>query len=441
MGGGGRKGKTCQASLDVSRINGKEIVSQLLKLAKITEAPEPAVTRVLFTDKDMQARKYVKQLMTDAKLQIREDAMGNIFGRWLGSDKAAAVVQTGSHVDAIPMAGAYDGTLGVVGAIAAVKGLQTAGFKPRKPIEVIMFTSEEPTRFGLGCIGSRGMAGTLTAKVLDEKVDVNGTTFQEAATAAGYGGKSHEDILSQTLVKKGSVAAFVELHIEQGPLLEREGLNLGIVSAIAAPAALRMTFFGNGGHAGALLMPDRKDASLAAAELALVVEKVVLGTDSIDTVGTSGSWAIKPNTLNAVPWEAKLEIDIRDINGPRRDAVVSTVLKTAETIAKRRQMTHQVEMINQDPPATCSDQVVAAAEQAAKQLGASTKHLVSRAYHDSLFMAQIAPTGMIFIPCRNGWSHRPDEYSSPEDIERGVKALALTLSQLAGGATDSNSEL
>ncbi|DBA99429.1 TPA: hypothetical protein ACH3X3_012024 [Trebouxia sp. C0006] len=379
--------------------------------------------------------------MSEAGMTIREDPMGNIWGRWAGSNAEAGAVVTGSHCDAIPHAGMYDGTLGVLGAIAAVKGLQKADFKPKRPIEVLFFTSEEPTRFGFGCIGSRGMAGTLTAQLLDEKLDENATSFKDAATAVKYGGNSHQDILAQTKVSHGKISAFVELHIEQGPLLEREGLQIGVVTAIAAPASFRVQFNGDGGHAGALLMPDRHDPVLAAAEVALHVEKEVKAAGARDTVGTTGAWHVLSNNINSVPREARIEIDIRDIDLARRDGVVQSVLDKVKAVAEERGVSCWVDMINQDPPATSAHQVVNAVLSATKQLGLSHKQMVSRAYHDSLFMAQIAPAGMIFIPCRNGWSHRPDEFSSAADIENGVKTLALTLAELAGSAGPDKTEL
>ncbi|KAK9863318.1 hypothetical protein WJX84_005606 [Apatococcus fuscideae] len=240
------------------------------------------------------------------------------------------------------------------------------------------------------------------------------------------------EILDGTLIKgKRKVDAFVELHIEQGPRLEAEGAAIGVVQAIAAPAAMRVSFHGDGGHAGAQLMPLRNDASLAAAELALQVEAAVLATGAPDTVGTVGRWDLSPNTVNSVPREAALEIDIRDIDGSRRDKVVTTITEAAAAIAKRRKVRHDVAMVNQDAPATCGPEVTSAIAASVEELGLSSIKLVSRAYHDALFMAQIGPAGMIFIPCRNGWSHRPDEFSSPEAIENGVKVLALTLARLA----------
>eukprot|EP00879_Flechtneria_rotunda_P023202 GHRR01024533.1.p1 GENE.GHRR01024533.1~~GHRR01024533.1.p1 ORF type:complete len:391 (+),score=124.45 GHRR01024533.1:482-1654(+) len=390
----------------------------------------------------MQARQYVKSLMELEDLKVREDAMGNIFGTWQGSDPSLGAVLTGSHCDAIPLAGMYDGTVGVIGAIEALAALKRAGFKPKRNLAVMMFTSEEPTRFKLSCLGSRAMSGALTADVLDAKPDDNGTSFLQAANAVGYGAESHAAVLEASRTPKGSVDYFVELHIEQGPLLEQEGLDIGVVTAIAAPAALEVKFQGDGGHAGAQLMPLRNDAGLAGAELALAVEAHTLATGAMDTVGTTGIFELSPNAINSVPKEARLAIDVRDINGPRRDKVVQAILDSAQSLATKRQVKFEAQMINQDPPTRCADSIQQAIVAAARGLGLTTKHMVSRAYHDSLFMARIAPTGMIFIPCKGGFSHRPDEFASEKDISNGVGVLALTMAQLSEGAwPDSRDEL
>ncbi|MEW5302644.1 MAG: hypothetical protein WDW38_008051 [Sanguina aurantia] len=414
-------------------IDGSKVVSQLTELAKLSDDPNPAVTRVLYTPNDMHARRFIKTLMTEAKLVVREDSVGNIFGRWAPAVDSASTVLTGSHCDAIPLAGMYDGTLGVVGGIAAIAALQAAGFVPETAIEVVMFTSEEPTRFGLSCIGSRAMVGTLEEETLSNKLDENGTSVLEAANSAGYAAASYEELLSGALLAPGYASHFVELHIEQGPYLEQEGIDIGIVTAIAAPAALEVQFFGDGGHAGGQLMPLRNDAGLAGAELSLALEAHVLGTGAPDTVGTCGTFEVKPGAVNSVPRYARLGIDIRDTDGERRDSVVAAVLNSAQEIGSKRKVRHTVRFLNQDPPATCHDDIISAVVAASLESGVSTKHMVSRAYHDSLFMARVAPTGMIFIPCRNGWSHRPDEFSSEDAIAKGVKVLALTLAKLAGG--------
>eukprot|EP00193_Tetraselmis_chui_P016322 CAMPEP_0177776746 /NCGR_PEP_ID=MMETSP0491_2-20121128/14890_1 /TAXON_ID=63592 /ORGANISM="Tetraselmis chuii, Strain PLY429" /LENGTH=428 /DNA_ID=CAMNT_0019295583 /DNA_START=282 /DNA_END=1568 /DNA_ORIENTATION=+ len=401
----------CGKAPPLPPVDANGLERQMLDLSKLSDDPFPAVTRVLFTEHDMKARQFVKSLMAHIGLTVREDPMGNIFGRWEGSDPSAGAVLTGSHCDAIPLAGLYDGVLGVLGGIEALAALKRAGFKPRRSLEVMMFTSEEPTRFGLGCIGSRGMAGALTPETLAGITDINGTNFLEAANAAGYGGPDMATMLKGTRVAEGQVSHFVELHIEQGPNLENDGIDIGIVTAIAAPAALRVRFVGNGGHAGALLMPFRKDAGLAAAELALAVEKATLRTGAIDTVGTTGLFKIYPGAVNSVPRDAHLEIDVRDIDLERRDQVVQEIREAAEEISQRRGTTVEIELLNADPPATSGASILEAAEQSVKQMGVSYTKMVSRAYHDSLFMARIAPTAMIFIPCRGGVSHRPDEYS------------------------------
>lgn len=412
------------------------VPSQLIKLSELSDAePGTGVTRLIFTDKDVAGRDYVKSLMRDAGLEIREDAMGNIFGRWVGAEPDLPAVGSGSHADAIPQSGLYDGCLGVIGPIEAIASLQRAGFKPKRSIEVLMFTSEEPTRFGISCVGSRAMASKLDPAYLASLKDIvveNGT-FWEAARSAGYGldTEGHDDMVKQCALSASYYDSFLELHIEQGPLLEREGVNLGLVTAIAAPAALKCSFTGDGGHAGAQLMPARNDALLAAAELALAVEGFALGTGAIDTVATVGVLTVGPGAINSVPRAAEMEIDVRDIDGKRRDDVVAKIIAKGEEIAARRKVRWTHTMINADPPATCAPKVVDAAADAAARMGLSSKRMVSRAYHDSLFMAEVAPTAMLFIPCFKGYSHRPDEFSSPQDIKNGVTALALALAQLS----------
>ncbi|KAL6767627.1 hypothetical protein ACKKBF_B35990 [Auxenochlorella protothecoides x Auxenochlorella symbiontica] len=422
-------------------ISGQLVFDQLLHLATFSDDLNPAVTRILFTDQDLNARAYVKQLMTEAGLIVREDTIGNVYGVLEGSDPTAPAVGTGSHCDAIPLAGAFDGTLGVIGGIAALGALRDVGFRPRAPLEVVMFTSEEPTRFGLSCSGSRAMAGALEGDYLATLRDVNGSSYLEAARGAGYGAASLDAMLAGARRTRADLGAFLELHIEQGPALEAEGLQVGLVTAIAAPAALAVRFSGDGGHAGAHLMHLRNDASLAAAEFALAVERIVLATGSEDTVGTVGRWEVSPNAVNSVPREAALEVDVRDVDADRRDGVVAEVLAEAARIAEARRVRLETRVVSQDPPAASGEAPLAALAAAVEHLGLTSRRMVSRAYHDSLFMAQIAPTAMVFIPCRHGYSHRPDEYASPEDIERGVHVLALALAQLAGDAGAEHVEL
>ena len=229
----------------------------------------------------------------------------------------------------------------------------------------------------------------------------------------------------------GYYRAWVELHIEQGPILEREGVDIGVVEKIAAPAGYRFVIDGFGGHAGALLMPDRRDALCAAAELVLAIEREARGTGAIDTVATVGMCDVFPGAVNSVPSRVTLSLDIRDTDPERRGGVMRRVREEIGRIESERGVAVREEMVNEDQPATCAGEVVAAIEASCADAGASLKRMVSRAYHDSLFIAQIAQIAMIFIPCRNGVSHRPDEYASPAAIALGTRVLALTLARLA----------
>jgi ureidoglycolate amidohydrolase len=407
-------------------IDAGRLTRELAHLATFSAAPAPAVTRVVFTDTDRDARAYVRALCDAAGLDVREDAVGNVFARWAGTDPTLAAVGTGSHIDAIPNAGMYDGTVGVLGALEAIRALQASSHQPRRSIELLMFTSEEPTRFGIGCLGSRLLSGLLGPGAGERLRDRDGASLDEARAAAGFTGD-----LSTVALGAGHYSAFVELHIEQGPLLEQHGIGLGVVSAIAAPASLRVTIEGEGGHAGAVLMPDRRDAFLAGAEIALAVESAARSTGVIDTVATTGVCDVFPGAVNSVPSRCALQIDVRDIDGRRRDAVLARIDAACADVAARRRVAVRSAIVNADPPAVCDPAVVAALEASCREAGWPFEPMISRAYHDSLFMSRVAPTAMLFIPCRAGVSHRPDEYASPEDIARGAHVLALTLARLA----------
>jgi len=229
----------------------------------------------------------------------------------------------------------------------------------------------------------------------------------------------------------GRFHQFVELHIEQGPLLEQEGIDVGLVTHIAAPASMRVLIEGEGGHAGGKLMPGRKDALVAAAELILAIEAAAKSTGDVSTVATVGVCDVFPGAVNSIPSRVKLETDIRDIDGPRRDSVITAIKVACAEIALKRGVVIHTEMVNADPPTTCDPVILDAMEASAIEAGRTYRRMVARAYHDSSFMACIAPVAMLFIPCRGGVSHRPDEFASPEWIAGGLEVLARTLARLA----------
>jgi len=443
-------------------INTTRLLHELRHLATLTDCPpttDPtlptpttAVTRIVFTPRDLEARAYIASLATTAGFQIRTDAIGNTFIRFPGLDPTLPAVGTGSHTDAIPHAGMYDGTVGVLGGLEALRSLKESGFTPRRSIELLVFTSEEPTRFGIGCIGSRLLGGSIsphTADALPDRLPETNLgapgpdsrtrdgaptdpalTLHDVRTAAGFTAP-----LTTVPLPPHYYHAWVELHIEQGPLLEREEIPIGIVTNIAAPASYRYEITGFGGHAGALLMPDRRDALTAAAELILSVERHTLATNaashSSDSVATVGTVAVHPGAINSVPSRVTLTLDIRDTDVDRRTQIMSALHADIRDIQSRRHVTIAEHQINADVPAISDPHILSTLESICNSESIPYKKMVARAYHDTSFIAPIAPVAMLFIPCRNGVSHRPDEYATPESIALGTRVLALALAHLA----------
>jgi ureidoglycolate amidohydrolase len=407
-------------------IDSAHLLSEIEALALISEAEPPVVTRILFTPADMRARARFTERCRAAGLAVRQDAVGNMFARWQGSDPAAPVVGTGSHLDAIPNAGKYDGVVGVLGGLEAICALQRARFQPKHSIELLMFTSEEPTRFGIGCLGSRLLTGSLSPEAARKLVDKNNRSLDEVRREAGISGE-----LEEVELPRGYYKAFVELHIEQGPILERERVPLGIVTNIAAPASARISVEGGGGHAGSVLMPERRDALCAASELILAVENAARTSSSTDTVATVGMCEVFPSAINSIPSQVRVSLDVRDTDLTRRDRVISVVEHAAKQISERRSVLVRIELLNADAPGECAPEIIDALSVSCRKHGMKFLPMISRAYHDTLFMARIAPVAMLFIPCHNGYSHRPDEYASIEDIARGTLVLAETLAALS----------
>ena len=313
-----------------------------------------------------------------------------------------------------------------MGGLEAIRSLRRSGYRPRRSIELLIFTSEEPTRFGIGCLGSRLLAGLLDASAGDSLKDKDRKSLDEVRAAAGFSGP-----LSGVRLPGDYYSAFVELHIEQGPILEQHNTALGVVTAIAAPASLRIVIEGEGGHAGAVLMNNRRDAFLAAAEIALAVEAAARSTGARDTVATVGVCNVFPGAINSIPSRVQMEVDVRDIDQERRDHVLREIAIRASELGTRRRVAVSPQTLNADPPAQCDPRIVNALVQACETHGLSFERMISRAYHDSLFISRVAPAAMLFIPWRGGVSHRPDEYASPEAIAQGVLVLAQTLAELS----------
>jgi hydantoinase/carbamoylase family amidase len=399
----------------------------IAELAGFNDDPDAGgITREVYTPTYAAALERVAAWMEEAGLDVRLDAVGNLFGRWEGSEPDAAAVLTGSHVDTTLNAGRYDGVLGVLGAIAAVHALRDAGTAPRRSIELVAWAGEEP-RFGTGCVGSRAAAARLERADLDRLRDRDGTSMAAALRAAGF----DPDRLGEAEIDPAGVHALVELHIEQGIVLEQGGESIGVVEAIAAPHDFRMTLRGAATHAGATPMRLRRDALAGAAEAMTALERIARESPSGTTVGTVGVLRVRPGAINVVPGEAELDVDVRDSDLAARTQVVDAALAAAREIAARRGLELDVAPIVEDVPVACEPHVVDAVEAAVRELGLPYRRMISGAYHDAMIMGARVPIGMIFVPSAGGVSHHPDEYTAPADLENGVRVLAGALARLA----------
>jgi ureidoglycolate amidohydrolase len=396
-------------------------------LATFNSNPEAGgITREVYTPLYRESLEYVAELMREAGLRTRVDAAGNLIGSWPGAEPDAPAVLSGSHFDTTLNAGAYDGVVGVLGAIEAVRTLRENGVRPRRTIEVIGFAGEEP-RFVAGCIGSRAMVGELPRAQLDELTGRDGVTLAQALEGAGL----DPDRIGEAQIDFDAVHAFVELHIEQGGVLEASGDTIGVVTSIAAPHELRMRMRGVPNHAGATPMTLRHDALAGAAELILVLEKLAQDSPSGTTVGTIGVIRALPGAINVVPGDVTVEVDVRDSDLAARKAVVDTLLVVAEKICEVRGLTLEIETIAEDHPAHSSELVIGAAQAACDALGLAYRKMISGAYHDAMVLGSHVPIGMIFVPSAGGISHHPDEYTSPIQIDAGVDVLTGVLARLA----------
>jgi hydantoinase/carbamoylase family amidase len=399
----------------------------IAELAGFNDDPAAGgITREVYTPTYRAALDRVAAWMEEAGLATRLDAVGNLFGRWEGAEPGEPAVLTGSHVDTTLNAGRYDGVLGVLGAIEAVHALRGRGFAPRRPVEVVAWAGEEP-RFGTGCVGSRAAAGQLTRADLDRLRDRDGVSMADALAGAGF----DPDRLADAAIDPTAVHALVELHIEQGIVLEQHGETIGVVTAIAAPHDFRITLRGAATHAGATPMALRRDALAGAAEVMGALERSARSSPSGTTVGTVGVIRARPGAINVVPGEVELDVDVRDSDLAAREGVVDAAVRGARKIAARRGLEVEITPIVDDVPVACDPRVIEAADAAARDLGLPYRRMTSGAYHDAMIMGARVPIGMIFVPSAGGVSHHPDEYTAPADLDHGVSVLAGTLERLA----------
>ncbi|MBC2579753.1 Zn-dependent hydrolase [Clostridium sp. DJ247] len=403
------------------------IRESLEKLNTFNSDPENGTTRILFTEPEVNARNYIKEEMKKVGLSIREDSIGNIFGTLKGSNPDLPPVWTGSHIDTVINAGMFDGMTGVVAGIEAARLIKESGLSHKRNIEVIVYTSEEPTRFGLGCLGSRAMAGSLSLEEAQELKDNEGKSLADVLESLGYDLSKFNEIP----VKKGDVHAAVELHVEQGGVLETLGLPIGIVKTISAPTNFEVVVKGKQTHAGSTPMNLRHDAFLICCEIALKLEELAKASASEDTVATVGRVEVLPNASNVISGEVNFSIDVRDSDYEVKCKLIKELMEFIREVEKKREVIIEIQQINDDIPTHSDEKIIKMLEEICSSNNISYHKMVSGAFHDSMMVGRFAPIAMIFVPSKDGISHNPDEWSDYEDIAKGTDILADALLKLA----------
>ncbi|WP_018751165.1 Zn-dependent hydrolase [Paenibacillus sanguinis] len=409
------------------RASANRIRDRLEKLNTYNSDTAGGTTRVLFTPPELEARKYIKEEMAALGLAVREDAIGNIFGTFVGSRPDLPPVWTGSHIDTVLHAGMFDGMAGVVAGLEAVRMIQASGAPRQRSIEVVVYTSEEPTRFGLGCLGSRALAGELTLEQAYALTDETGKSLPQVLEELGYDLTRFAEIP----ISEGKVYGAVELHIEQGAVLESLDLPVGIVHTISAPTNFLVTVTGQQRHAGSTPMHLRQDAFLACCEIALELERLAKESASVDTVATVGKVEVLPGSSNVISGHVQFTIDIRDSDYDSKSLLVRDLQQFILQLEAARGVKVSLELINDDLPTRSDEGIVALLEAACQQRQIPYHKMVSGAFHDSMLVGRFAPIAMIFVPSKDGISHSPEEYTDCGDIALGTDILAETLLRLA----------
>jgi len=394
-------------------LSAARIMQRCEALARHSELPG-GLTRVFLSREYRAATDEVLGWMRDAGMQASLDAIGNVAGRYEGVRAGLPCLMLGSHLDTVRDAGRYDGMLGVITAIECISALK--GRRLPFSIEVVGFGDEEGVRFGTTMLGSRAVAGALDAAVL-KSTDAQGVSIEQALRDFGLDPASMKSITR----KKGDVAAYVELHIEQGPVLEAEGLPVGVVSAINGFSRLMVTLHGMAGHAGTVPMHLRHDALAAAAECVLAVERIA--RSDAELVGTVGRIEARPGAINVIPGEVRFSIDFRAPRDELRASAVQAAVNAVEEIASKRKIECKVEMLQELGVAACAPWLMAQLERAVAAEGIRVRRLPSGAGHDGMALKSIADIAMLFVRCKGGISHNPAESISVEDAAAGARTL------------------
>jgi N-carbamoyl-L-amino-acid hydrolase len=405
------------------KINSERLWRSLMDLAQIGATDKGGVRRLTLTEVDRRGRDQFVAWCREAGLSVEVDGIGNIFGRRAGVDAGAPPVAVGSHLDSQPSGGKFDGAYGVMAGLEIVRTLNDAGVRTQAPLEVVSWTNEEGSRFVPTLMGSGVFAGVFPLEKILEEKDVDGISVREALADTGYAGKA----------KPHQLGAYFEAHIEQGPVLEETNTTIGVVQGALGQRWYDVAITGQDSHAGPTPMETRKDALLAASRLVLEVNRIAT-TFPDYARGTVGFMQVKPNSRNVVPGEVRMTVDLRNAKDATLNSMAEELKKKIAMIGKETRTEVTLKEVVYFPPSEFAPDLVASVREGSKVFGYSHRDMVSGAAHDAVYMARVAPTAMVFVPCEGGISHNEIENARPEDIAAGCNVLLHAVLGRAGVA-------
>lgn len=416
------------------QINKRRLLRDLNAVSRIGIGDHGSVTRLVFSIKELRSRQFLIHQMRQIGLQIHIDRIGNIFGRLDGANAKTPALLVGSHLDTVLHGGKFDGTMGVIAALEAVRILKEQKLVLQSPVEVVCFVGEESSRFGYSTLGSSLVAGEIRAKDLAHAVDTQGTKLEDILASMGI----YRNNLRSMSRDPSTIKAYLELHIEQGPILEAKKKPIGIVTSIAAPTRFRVVLTGQADHSGTTPMEMRKDALVAASEFIVALEKICRRYSRMEkgrVVGTVGAIKIEPGVINAIPGKAELSVDIRSITAEAKRRVVRLIQARIREIARRRKIQVKILPLREEDPVPLDKWLIHLLKKCCEMRNIAYEIMPSGAGHDAMQMAKVTPAGMLFIPSRRGISHSPLEWSEPEDICLGAQLLLDSVIRVANETT------
>ncbi|MED4581314.1 M20 family metallo-hydrolase [Brevibacillus choshinensis] len=411
-------------------INQDRLQKRIQDLAQIGKIGETGVCRLALSPEDRAGVDLVRSWMDEAGLQTRIDNFGNLIGRMDGRNPDAPLLLVGSHIDSQPYGGQYDGVIGVLGALEVLQTMKEKALLPEQSVEVIAFCDEEGCRFQKGLFGSRGILNRLETGEL-ERSDKNGVTRRQALFEFGC----DPDGLEASVYPEGSIGAFLELHIEQGPILDRAGEAIGIVSAISGPLWWTVEMTGFAGHTGSVPMNMRQDALLGAAKVIVAVNELAKLDPTAPTVGTVGHLEVFPDSRNIIPERVRFTVDLRDINLERRNEREQSLREVIELAAMEGGLQYTITEDTNSDPRYCAAWIKDIIREESQAMGIDARELMSGPFHDALALSYVCDYGMIFVRCKDGISHNPQEFASYEDVALGTELLYKTVLRITNPVT------